>query len=195
MLNILRNSKNLHNISYKIRLMSNKTHFENLPERPNFVGEERRILEFWNKIGAFKKQLEKSKKYPEFTFYDGPPFATGLPHYGHICAGTIKDVICRYATMTGNHVERNWGWDCHGVPIEMLVNQELGLKDMKAVYEYGVKNYDDYCRTKVLTYADEWEKTMSRTARWIDYQNCYKTMDLDYMQSVWWLFKQIFEKK
>lgn len=158
--------------------MSHITPFEQVSEKAEFVKEEEKILKYWKEIDAFKQQLEKSKKYPPFTFYDGPPFATGLPHYGHICAGTIKDVICRYATMTGHYVERNWGWDCHGVPIEFIVNEEQGVKDMKQVYEMGVKNYNDYCRKKVDTYAKEWEFQMTRVARWIDFENCYKTMDL-----------------
>jgi len=96
--------------------------------------------------------------------------------------------------MTGHHVSRNWGWDCHGVPIEMIVNEELGIKDMKAVYEMGIKKYDDACRLKVDTYAKEWEQQMTRVGRWIDFKNCYRTMDINYMESVWWVFKQIFNK-
>ena len=129
-----------------------------------------------------------------YTFYDGPPFATGLPHYGHICAGTIKDVITRYASMTGHHVPRRFGWDCHGLPVEFQIDKTFGFNTKSEREKFGVKNYNDECRKIVMRYSGEWEVIVKRVGRWIDFKHDYKTMDLSFMQSVWWVFKQIYEK-
>ncbi len=130
----------------------------------------------------------------EFTFYDGPPFATGLPHYGHILAGTIKDVVTRYAAMTGKVVERRAGWDCHGLPVEYEIDKMLDITHRDQVLEMGIDNYNAKCRSIVTRYTKEWESTVTRLGRWIDFENDYKTMDPTFMESVWWVFKQLFEK-
>ncbi len=127
-------------------------------------------------------------------FYDGPPFATGTPHYGHIAGNLIKDAIPRYWTMRGFRVERKWGWDCHGLPIENIVEKEMGSKSKKDIEKIGVDKFNEQCRSKVLKYVEEWKKTIRRLGRWADMENCYKTMDLDFMESVWWVFKQLYDK-
>jgi isoleucyl-tRNA synthetase len=163
-------------------------------EKVNFVSNEEAVLAHWNKIKAFEQQLERTKDCPPFTFYDGPPFATGTPHYGHICAGTIKDVITRYASMNGRFVERRFGWDCHGLPIENLIDKKLKIKNRKEVEEMGVHKYNDECRGIVMRYSSEWRTIVGRLGRWIDFENDYKTMDFPFMESVWWVFQQIFNK-
>ena len=130
----------------------------------------------------------------EFTFYDGPPFATGLPHYGHILAGTIKDTVTRYAALTGHHVSRRAGWDCHGLPVEYQVDQDLNITHRDQVLEMGIDQYNATCRSIVLRYTSEWETTVTRLGRWIDFRNDYKTMDASFMESVWWVFGQLFDK-
>jgi isoleucyl-tRNA synthetase len=155
---------------------------------------EKQILEFWKKNRIFEKSLNKRSPKGDFVFYDGPPFATGTPHYGHIVASLIKDMVPRYWTMRGYHVERKWGWDCHGLPIENIVEEELGLKHKKDIEAIGIYKFNETARSKVLTYAEEWEKTIERLGRWADMKNAYKTMDLDFMESVWWVFKQLWEK-
>lgn len=155
---------------------------------------EEKILEFWEKNKIFEKSLEKTKKGKPFTFYDGPPFATGLPHYGHILASTIKDVVPRYQTMRGRFVRRRWGWDCHGLPIEEIVERKLGISGKKEIEKIGIKKFNETCRSVVLEYAHEWGKMVRRIARWVEFENSYKTMDPDYMESVWWAFKKIYDK-
>src|SRR3989344_4809129 len=155
---------------------------------------EEKILAFWEKREIFKKTLEKPSSKGEYSFYDGPPFATGLPHYGHIVASVIKDVIPRYFTMRGYHVPRVWGWDCHGLPIENIVEKELGFKHKKEIEEMGVAKFNERCRERVLTYASEWEKIIPRIGRWADMEHAYRTMDKPFMESVWWVFKQLYDK-
>lgn len=155
---------------------------------------EEQTLKIWERNNVFQRSLQQTQGQPEFVFYDGPPFATGLPHYGHILAGTIKDVIGRYKTMEGFHVPRRAGWDCHGVPIEMLINEQLGISTKEEVMEFGISNYNDRCRQVVMQCADEWETTIGRLGRWIDFQNDYKTMDRDFMESVWYVFKTLYQK-
>jgi len=133
--------------------------------------------------------LRKSEGRKPYTFYDGPPFATGTPHYGHIAAGTIKDVMTRYATQTGHHCVRRFGWDCHGLPIENLIDERDGIKTSAQREEMGVKEYNRRCREVIMTYAKEWERVVKRFGRWIDFENDYKTLDASYMESVWWVFK------
>ena len=155
---------------------------------------EEKILEFWNKNHIFKKSLEKNAPNGNFVFYDGPPFATGLPHYGHVLPGTIKDVIPRYQTMRGKRVLRRWGWDCHGLPIENLIEKELGLKSKKDIETLGVEKFNLAARGIVFRYADEWKKIIPRVGRWIDMDNDYRTMDSSYTESVWWSFKTLYDK-
>ena len=159
---------------------------------------EKKILEFWNKEKIFKKSLEKpldkTRGKKDFVFYDGPPFATGTPHYGHIVASLMKDIVPRYWTMRGYHVERKWGWDTHGLPIEVIVEEELGIKNKKDVEKIGIDKFNETCRSKVLMYAGEWRKVIERLGRWADMDNDYKTMDLEFMESVWWAFKQLWDK-
>ncbi|XP_071716539.1 isoleucine--tRNA ligase, cytoplasmic-like [Rutidosis leptorrhynchoides] len=161
----------------------------------SFPKQEEQILKWWTDVKAFETQLEKTKDLPEYIFYDGPPFATGLPHYGHILAGSIKDIVTRYQTMTGHHVTRRFGWDCHGLPVEHEIDIKLGIKSREDVIKMGIDKYNEECRSIVTRYVGEWEKVITRTGRWIDFRNDYKTMDLNFMESVWYVFYQLFEKK
>ncbi|XP_024982543.1 isoleucine--tRNA ligase, cytoplasmic [Cynara cardunculus var. scolymus] len=160
----------------------------------SFPKQEEKILQWWTEVKAFETQLEKTKGLPEYIFYDGPPFATGLPHYGHILAGTIKDIVTRYQTMTGHHVTRRFGWDCHGLPVEHEIDTKLGIKSREDVIKMGIDVYNEECRSIVTRYVGEWEKVITRTGRWIDFKNDYKTMDLNFMESVWWVFSQLHKK-
>lgn len=155
---------------------------------------EEEILRFWNENKIFEKTLEKTKDGTPFVFYDGPPFATGLPHFGHVLPTTVKDVIPRYQTMKGRHVPRIWGWDCHGLPIENLVEKKLGLKNKKDIEDYGVEKFNIEARNSVLDFADEWKKIIPRLGRWVDMDNDYRTMDPTFTESVWWSFKTLFDK-
>jgi isoleucyl-tRNA synthetase len=168
--------------------------FEPVNNHPAFAKMEEEVLGFWEKEQCFKKSLDNRKGCDEFVFYDGPPFATGLPHYGHLLAGTIKDVIPRYQTMRGKYVERTFGWDCHGLPVENEMEKELDLRDKKEIEKYGIGNFNEACRGIVLRYTSEWEQTVKRMGRWVDFENGYRTMDLNYMESIWWVFKQLWDK-
>ena len=168
---------------------------ENKSSAPNFNELEKGILEFWETNKIFEKSLEQTKNNEPYIFYDGPPFATGLPHYGHILASTIKDAIPRYQTMKGKYVRRRWGWDCHGLPIENIVEQALKISGKKQIEELGVDKFNQACRENVLRFADEWGKTVKRMGRWVEFDNSYKTMDTTYMESVWWALKQIWDKQ
>ncbi len=159
-----------------------------------FDESEREILEFWKKDKTFEKSLEKTKKGKPYIFYDGPPFATGLPHYGHLLASILKDVFPRYFTMKGRYVKRNWGWDCHGLPVENIAEKELKINSKDEIEKMGVKKFNNFCSGKVLTYAEEWKKYIERIGRWVDFEGGYKTMDTDYIESVWWAFKKLYEK-
>ena len=150
------------------------------------------ILEFWKRNKVFEKSLKGKKK--SYVFYDGPPFATGLPHYGHLLASTIKDTIPRFWTMKGYKVERVWGWDCHGLPIENIVEKKLGFKNKKDIEGMGVEKFCEECEKTVTHYVHDWESFIERLGRWVDFDNSYKTMDLDYMESIWWAFKEIWNK-
>ncbi|KAJ7954569.1 isoleucine--tRNA ligase, cytoplasmic [Quillaja saponaria] len=160
----------------------------------SFPKQEENILDFWSEIKAFETQLARTKDKPEYIFYDGPPFATGLPHYGHILAGTIKDIVTRYQSMTGHHVTRRFGWDCHGLPVENEIDKKLGIKKREDVLNLGIDKYNEECRSIVTRYVGEWEKVITRTGRWIDFKNDYKSMDLKFMESCWWVFGQLYEK-
>lgn len=170
------------------------SNFKSVDEQISFPKNEEQILEYWQKIDAFKTQLKKTEGLPKYTFYDGPPFATGLPHYGHITAGTIKDVVTRYWTQVGRYVERRFGWDCHGLPIEVIINKKLNISTKKDLLNFGIGEYNAECRKIVMTYANEWKWYTNRFGRWIDFENDYKTLDTNFMESVWWVFKQLFEK-
>ena len=152
----------------------------------SFVKSEHNVLEFWKNNKIFKKSLEKTKNSEPYIFYDGPPFATGLPHHGHLVGSILKDIVPRYFTMKGKYVERRFGWDCHGLPIEHEIDKEFKMSASDAVKEFGIKKYNDECRGIVQRYTSEWEKTISRIGRWVDFENDYKTMDTNFMESVWW---------
>lgn len=175
-------------------MMRRASTFSKVPEKPNFPEQELEILSFWEEKNAFLASLEMNKGNKKYTFYDGPPFATGLPHHGHIAAGTIKDVVTRYAHQNGFDVERRFGWDCHGLPIEFEIDKEYGIKTKKDVMALGIAEYNDRCRSIVMRYSSEWKSRITRLGRWIDFENDYKTMDLNYMESVWWSFKQLYNK-
>ncbi|MCX6809292.1 MAG: isoleucine--tRNA ligase [Candidatus Berkelbacteria bacterium] len=164
-------------------------------EKSPYSQKEEEILNFWRENKIFERSISERPKDKPYVFYDGPPFATGLPHYGHILASTVKDVYPRFFTMQGKRVERRWGWDCHGLPIENIAEKELGIKTKKQIEEYGVEKFNEFCRSKVLRYAEEWKGTIERLGRWVDMDNPYKTMDLEYMESVWWVFKNLWDKK
>lgn len=168
--------------------------FKNVNPKQNFPKMEEQILEFWKENDVFKKSVESRSQDNEFSFYDGPPFATGHPHYGHLVPGTIKDIIPRYQTMKGKRVVRGWGWDCHGLPVENEMKKKLGISSAKEIEEYGVAKYNEECRSIVLRFTADWEKTITRMGRWVDFENGYKTMDLGFMESIWWVFKSLYDK-
>ncbi len=155
---------------------------------------EEEIQEFWVKKNIFERSIEEKSENKVFTFYDGPPFATGLPHPGHLLQSTIKDAIPRYWTMKGYRVERVWGWDCHGLPVENLIEKDLELKSRKDILEYGIDKFNDACRASVLKYDQDWRKYISRIGRWVDMDNSYMTMNDDYIESVWWAFAELYKK-
>lgn len=155
---------------------------------------EEKVLKFWEQENIFAKSTSKEAPKGDFVFYDGPPYGTGLPHYGHLLPGTIKDVIPRYKTMQGYRVNRRWGWDCHGLPIENLIEKELGLETKKDIEEYGIDKFNQAARDSVLRYEEAWKQIIPRTGRWVDMSSPYKTMDPSYMESVWWVFKTLSDK-
>ncbi|KAF1986155.1 hypothetical protein K402DRAFT_394010 [Aulographum hederae CBS 113979] len=160
----------------------------------DFPKEEEAVLARWREINAFQRSVELSKGRPPYTFYDGPPFATGLPHYGHLLASTIKDIIPRYWSMKGRYVERRFGWDTHGLPIEHEIDKKHGVSASDFVRDKGIEEYNAACKAIVMRYSEEWRQTIDRLGRWIDFDNDYKTMDTTFMESVWWVFKQLFDK-
>ena len=168
--------------------------YPTVPSRPDLPVIEQRLLDRWADQKTFERSVEQRPADDEFVFYDGPPFANGLPHYGHLLTGYVKDVIPRYQTMRGKRVERRFGWDCHGLPAEMMVEQESGIAGRAAITAFGIDKFNDLCRTSVLRYTDEWERYVTRQARWVDFADDYKTMDLPYMESVLWAFQQLWDK-
>lgn len=174
--------------------MSEQSQKDTANESFSFVDTEKSILKFWKDQNIFEKTLEKTKNAKPYIFYDGPPFATGLPHHGHLCASTIKDIIPRYFTMQGRYVSRRWGWDCHGLPIEQQIDKKFGMSANDYVEKNGIEKYCAECKNIVFTYVSQWEKTITRLGRWVDFENDYKTMDKDFMESVWWVFKQAWDK-
>ncbi|XP_055546586.1 isoleucine--tRNA ligase, cytoplasmic [Wyeomyia smithii] len=165
-----------------------------LPETINFPAEEEKVLRYWRDEKVFETCLKQSQGKPRYTFYDGPPFATGLPHYGHILAGTVKDIVTRYAHQQGYHVERRFGWDCHGLPVEYEIDKALNIRGPDDVAKMGIKAYNTECRKIVMRYAKEWEEIVGRMGRWIDFKHDYKTLYPWYMESIWWVFKQLYVK-
>ena len=168
--------------------------FPHVSSQVDFPEMEREILKFWQENKIFEKSLSQREGAPEFVFYDGPPFATGLPHYGHLLAGTIKDVVPRYQTMRGKYVERRFGWDCHGLPIEALAQDALGISGTHEIKALGVDKFNEQCRSMVTKYVSEWRNTVTRMGRWVDFDHDYKTMDKNFMESIWWVFKQLWDQ-
>ncbi|WP_025273781.1 isoleucine--tRNA ligase [Haloglycomyces albus] len=169
-----------------------------VPASPDLPGVERRILDFWKKDDTFQASIDNrdpgERGENEFVFYDGPPFANGLPHYGHLLTGYVKDVVPRYKTMRGKRVDRRFGWDTHGLPAEVEAEKELGLKSKADIESYGIEKFNQATRASVMKYAGEWEDYVTRQARWVDFENDYKTLDLSYMESVMWAFKSLYDK-
>lgn len=175
--------------------MSQKTIYPNVKSEVNFAEIEKEVLKYWQENKTFEKsvsQYEPPSK--EFVFYDGPPFANGLPHYGHLLTGFIKDTYARYQTTRGKKVERSFGWDCHGLPAEMGAEKELGFSGRIAITEYGIDKFNQHCETSVMKYSTQWEEYVTRQARWVDFKNSYKTMDKNYMESVLWAFHTLYQK-
>jgi isoleucyl-tRNA synthetase len=167
----------------------------NYQEKYDVPKGEHEVLAYWDEHKTFERSVNERSDDKRYVFYDGPPFATGLPHYGHILASTIKDVIPRYWTMKGYRVDRVWGWDCHGVPIENIIEKELGLKGgKKGIEELGIDKFNDACRSAIMRFDKEWEKVIRRIGRWVDFAHSYKTMDRSFMESVWWAFKTLYDK-
>ncbi|MGE3534805.1 MAG: class I tRNA ligase family protein, partial [Parachlamydiales bacterium] len=162
--------------------------------KESFPQREERVLEFWQKKKIFEKSVDQRRECKVFSFYDGPPFATGLPHYGHLLAGTLKDVVPRYKAMQGYFVPRRFGWDCHGLPVENEIEKAKELSGAAAIEEFGVAKFNEECRGIVLRYTSEWQRTVNRMGRWVSFENTYHTMDLSFMESVWWAFGQLYEK-
>ena len=168
--------------------------YKSVEPKTDFPKQEEEILAFWEQHDTFKKSIEQRANAEEFVFYDGPPFATGLPHFGHFIPSTIKDIIPRYRTMKGKKVERRFGWDCHGLPVENLIEKELGINSKHEIEAYGIAAFNDKCRASVLKYTNEWRKIITRMGRWVDFDNDYKTMDADFMESIWWVAKALWDK-
>lgn len=152
------------------------------------------IIKYWDEKKVFEKSVSERDESKPYVFYDGPPFATGLPHYGHIVASLMKDAVPRYWTMRGFRVDRKWGWDCHGLPVENMIEKELTLNSKKDIEAFGIDKFNEACRATVLKYVSEWKRTVKRMGRWVDMENDYKTMDLSYMESVWWVFSELYKK-
>ena len=159
-----------------------------------FAEMETNVLAYWDKDDTFRESLRRREGQPDYVFYDGPPFANGLPHYGHLLTGYVKDIIPRYKTMRGYHVPRVFGWDTHGLPAELEAEKQLGITDKGQVEDMGLAEFNDYCAKSVLAYTDEWQEYVTHQARWVDFEGGYKTMDLTYMESVIWAFKQLYDK-
>jgi isoleucyl-tRNA synthetase len=172
--------------------------YPDVPAQPSFPELEERVLARWRKEKTFERSVSErpagANGANEFVFYDGPPFANGLPHFGHLLTSYVKDIVPRYQTLRGRRVERRFGWDCHGLPAELEAEKELGISGRKAIAEYGIQRFNDYCRSSVLRYTEQWRETVTRAGRWVDFQHDYKTMDLSYMESVMWAFARLHEK-
>ena len=170
-------------------------HYPEVAAAANFPEIEKDVLARWQREGTFKASVERRERGPnEYVFYDGPPFANGLPHYGHLLTGFVKDVVPRYQTMRGRRVERRFGWDCHGLPAEMEAEKELKISGKEQILAFGIDKYNEVCRKSVQRYTGEWRNYVTRQARWVDFDQDYKTMDLSYMESVLWAFKTMYGK-
>ncbi len=161
---------------------------------PDLPALELEVLDYWASDDTFRASIAHRADGPEYVFYDGPPFANGLPHYGHLLTGYVKDIVPRYRTMRGFKVERRFGWDTHGLPAELEVERQLGITDKSQIDAMGIAAFNDACRDSVLRYTDEWRAYVTRQARWVDFDHDYKTLDLPYMESVIWAFKQLWDK-
>ena len=168
--------------------------FEAVSSSVDFSAMEKEVLQFWQEQEVFRKSVDNRAGGKEYVFYDGPPFATGLPHYGHLLAGTIKDVVPRYRTMRGDRVQRTFGWDCHGLPVENEMEKQLQLTSKREIEDYGIDRFNEACRSIVLRYTNEWERIVTRMGRWVDFRNGYRTMDMPYMESIWWVFRTLWDK-
>ena len=172
--------------------------YPKVDSQPNFPALENETLEFWATDGTFQASLNQrdagTNGTNEYVFYDGPPFANGLPHYGHLLTGFVKDAVPRYQTMQGKRVERRFGWDCHGLPAEAEAERQLGISGRQAITDFGIEKFNDYCKESVLRYTSDWERYVTRQARWVDFANDYKTLDVSYMESVMWAFKTLWDK-
>ncbi|MDF1837523.1 MAG: class I tRNA ligase family protein, partial [Planctomycetota bacterium] len=151
-------------------------------------------LDTWDRLDVFQRSIQERDEANSFVFYDGPPFATGLPHYGHLVGSVLKDIIPRFFTMCGMRVERRWGWDCHGLPVENEAQKELNLADARAVEALGMPTFNKTCRDLVLRYTKEWKSTIRSLGRWVDHDNGYRTMDTDFMETVWWVFRTLWDQ-
>ncbi len=174
--------------------MTTETTFPRVSASVDFPALDARILRFWDSIDAFARSVEMRSPETEYTFYDGPPFATGSPHYGHILQGVVKDIVPRYWTMRGHRVERRFGWDTHGLPVEMEVEKQLGVSGPREILELGVDVFNEACRAMVNHTTEDWYEITSRIGRWVDFEDDYKTMDVDFMESVWWVFGQLWQR-
>ncbi|MEK0415594.1 MAG: isoleucyl-tRNA synthetase, partial [Actinomycetota bacterium] len=188
--------------------------YPDVAAQPNLPQIEEQVLAYWASDHTFEASVEQHPRQgsaasgrtdgkpskpsgdgdTEFVFYDGPPFANGLPHYGHLLTGFVKDAVPRYRTMSGKRVERRFGWDCHGLPAEAEAERQLGISGRQAITDFGIDKFNDHCRTSVLQYTNEWRRYVTRQARWVDFDNDYKTLDLPYMESVMWAFKTLWDK-
>ncbi len=168
--------------------------YPNVQPQPSFPNVERDVLAFWDTDGTFQASIDARDGADEYVFYDGPPFANGLPHYGHLLTGFVKDAVPRYRTMRGQQVHRRFGWDCHGLPAEVVAEKELGISGHPEITKFGIDKFNDACRTSVLRFTDDWHRYVTRQARWVDFANDYKTLDTDYMESVMWAFKTLWDK-
>src|SRR6202022_2676905 len=161
---------------------------------PDLPALELEVLDYWTSDDTFRATIRRRADAPEYVFYDGPPFANGLPHYGHLLTGYVKDIVPRYRTMRGYKVERRFGWDSHGLPAELEVQRQLGISDKAQIEEMGIEKFNEACRASVLKYTNEWRAYVTRQARWVDFDNDYKTLDPTFMESVIWAFKQLWDK-
>ena len=168
--------------------------FKKIDLRKKYSEMEHDVIKFWREDNTFKKSVEQRDKKDSYVFYDGPPFITGVPHYGTLLSSIVKDVVPRYWTMKGKRVERRWGWDCHGLPAENLVEKKLGIKDKRDIPKIGLEKYIETCHSEMVQGGSVWEDTVERIGRWVEFKNAYKTMDKEYMESVWWAFKTLHEK-
>ena len=174
--------------------LKDKAMFKPVDPKVDFPKMEEKILNFWRENDTFLSSVRQREGSAPFIFYDGPPFATGLPHFGHLVPSTLKDIIPRYKSMQGFYVSRRWGWDTHGLPVEYEVEKLLNLKTKQEILDMGIEKFNEECRQIVLRYSQQWKETIERLGRWVDFENSYTTMDPSFMESVWWVFKELFNK-